>query len=81
LSQLGEPHTQNFEILKFLQTTQESKNLKIVFENFNNMLDGSKFGENCLLGSSIQIFFQIWKILNFFQENHEFSLKKGQKFV
>jgi hypothetical protein len=26
------PHTQNFEILKFLEQTQESKNFKISFE-------------------------------------------------
>jgi hypothetical protein len=81
LSQLGVPHTQNFEILKFLTKTQESKNLKIIFENFNKMLDGSIFDNSCLLGSSIQNFFQIWKILNFLKENLEFSLKKGQKFV
>jgi hypothetical protein len=38
LSQLGVPQTQNFEIpLK----TQESKNSKIIFENFNKMLDGT----------------------------------------
>jgi hypothetical protein len=45
------------------------------------MLDGSNFNKKCLLVSSIQNFFQIWKILNFLQENSEFSLKKGQKFV
>jgi hypothetical protein len=45
------------------------------------MLDGSKFGKSCLLGSYIQNFFQIWKILNFVKENLEFFLKKGQKFV
>jgi hypothetical protein len=33
------------------------------------------------LGISIQNFFQIWKNLNFLQENLEFFLKKGQKFV
>jgi hypothetical protein len=27
------------------------------------MLDGSKFVKRCFLGSSIQNFFQIWKIL------------------
>jgi hypothetical protein len=45
------------------------------------MLDCSKFGKSCLWGSSIQNFFQIWKILNFFVENLEFSLKKDPKFV
>jgi hypothetical protein len=40
LSQLGVPHTQNFEIpLK----TQESKKIEISFENFQKLLDGSKF--------------------------------------
>jgi hypothetical protein len=29
------------------------------------MVDGSNFDKSCLLGSSIQNFFQIWKILNF----------------
>jgi hypothetical protein len=78
LSQLGVPHTQNLEIpLK----TQESKNLKSIFENLNKMLDGSNFDKSGFLRSSIQNFFQIWKILNFLQENLEFSLKKGQKFV
>jgi hypothetical protein len=57
LNQLGVPQTQNFEIpLK----TQE-----ISFENFQKMLDGSKFGKRSLLGISIQNFFQIWKIQNF----------------
>jgi hypothetical protein len=74
--------------LKFLKQTQESKNLKIIFENFNKMLDDSNLDKSCLLGSSIQNFVQIWKILNFleknldfFEENLELSLKKGQKFV
>jgi hypothetical protein len=52
----------NFEIpLK----TQESKNFEISFGNFQKMLDGSKFGKRCLLGISIQNFFQFWKILIF----------------
>jgi hypothetical protein len=55
---------------------QESKNLKIIFENFNKMLDGSNFDKSCHLENSIQNFFQIWKILNFLKENFEFSLKK-----
>jgi hypothetical protein len=38
LSQLGVPHTHNFEIpLK----TQESKKFEISFENFQKILDGS----------------------------------------
>jgi hypothetical protein len=43
LRQLGwidAPHTQNFEILKSLEQTQESKKFKIAFEIFVNMLDG-----------------------------------------
>jgi hypothetical protein len=44
----------NFEIpLK----TQESKNFEISFENFQKLLDCSKFGKRCLLGISIQYFF------------------------
>jgi hypothetical protein len=55
----------NFEIpLK----TQESKKIEISYENFQKMLDGSKFGKRWLLGIPIQIFFQIWEILNFFLE-------------
>jgi hypothetical protein len=55
LSQIGVPHTQNFEIpLK----TQESKQIEISFENFQKMLDGSKFGKRCLLGISIQNFIE-----------------------
>jgi hypothetical protein len=37
------PYTQNFEILKFLSKTQESKNLKFIFENINKKLNGSNF--------------------------------------
>jgi hypothetical protein len=73
LSQLVVPHTQNFEIpLK----TQESKKIDISFENFKKMLDGSKYGKRCLLRISVQIFFQVWKILKFLLENLEFFLKK-----
>jgi hypothetical protein len=58
LSQLGVPHNQNFEIpLK----TQESKKFEISFENFQKMLDGSKFGKRCLLGIFIQNFFRFGK--------------------
>jgi hypothetical protein len=78
LSRLGVPHTQNFEIPV---KTQESKKFGISFENFQKKLVGSKFGKKCLLGISIQNFFQIWNILNFLKENLEFFLKKGQKFV
>jgi hypothetical protein len=61
LSQLSVPHTQNFEIpLK----TQESKNFEIS-TNFQKMLNGSKCAKRCLLGISIQNFYQIWKILKF----------------
>jgi hypothetical protein len=64
LSQLGAPHTQNFEVpLK----TQESKKFEISFENFQNMLDGSTIGKRCLLRISIQNYFQLSlrKSLNF----------------
>jgi hypothetical protein len=81
LTQLGVPHTQKFEILKFLEKLRGQKILETVFENFQKMLDGSKFGERFLLGISIQNIFQIWKILIFLKENLEFFLKKGQKFV
>jgi hypothetical protein len=37
------PNTQNFENLKSLETTQESKQLKIGFEIFVKMLGGSIF--------------------------------------
>jgi hypothetical protein len=43
LRQLGwidVPHTQNIEILKFLEQTQESTKFKIGFEIFVKMLDG-----------------------------------------
>jgi hypothetical protein len=70
LIQLGAPHSQNFEIpLK----TQESKNFEISFENFQKMLDGSKFGKKYLLGNH-SVLFRIWKTQNFF--NLEFFLKK-----
>ena len=32
------PHTQNFEILKSLEKTQESKKIETLFENFAKML-------------------------------------------
>jgi hypothetical protein len=67
LSQLGELHTQNFEIPL---NTQESKKIEISFENFQKMLDGSKFGERCLLGIFIQNF-----VLEL--ENSKFYLRKS----
>jgi hypothetical protein len=57
------------------------KNFEISFENFQKMLDGSKFGKICLLGISFKNIFQIWKILKKFKENLDFFLKKGQKCV
>jgi hypothetical protein len=68
LRQLGwidAPHTQNFEILKSFEQTQESKNFKTSFEIFSKMLDGLNFGEKCLLRCSIWNFFQNQKILKF----------------
>jgi hypothetical protein len=56
LSQLGVPHTQNFEIpLK----TQESKNFEISFEKFQTMLDGLKLGKRCFWASEFSELFQI----------------------
>jgi hypothetical protein len=64
LSQLGVPCTQNFEIpLK----TQESKKFENSFENFQKMLNVSKFGKRCLLGISISELFSDL-------ENSKFSL-------
>jgi hypothetical protein len=52
----------NFEIpLK----TRESKYFEISFENFQKILDGSKFGKRCFLGISIQIFFRFGKFYIF----------------
>jgi hypothetical protein len=51
------PHTQNFEILKSLEQTQESKKIKISFEIFVKMLIGSNFGERYFLGCFIWNFF------------------------
>jgi hypothetical protein len=48
LSWIDAPHTQNFEILKSLEQTQESKKFKITFEIFVKMLDGSNFDKRCL---------------------------------
>jgi hypothetical protein len=64
LSQLGVPHTQNFVILKFLEKLRRQKKIENSFETFQSMLDFSNFGKRCFLGISIQICFQIWKILN-----------------
>jgi hypothetical protein len=60
---------------------KEKENFEISFEIFQKMLAGPKFDKRCHLGISIQNFVQIWKILNFLQENLEFFLKNGQKFV
>jgi hypothetical protein len=53
LGWIDAPHTKNSEILKSLEQTQESKKLKITFEIFVKMLDGSNFGKRCVLGCSI----------------------------
>jgi hypothetical protein len=45
LGWIDAPHTQNFEILKSLEQTQESKNYEISFEIFLKMLDGFNFGK------------------------------------
>jgi hypothetical protein len=52
LRQLGwidAPHTQNFEILKSLEQTQESKNVISVLIFFCKILDGLNYGRRCLL--------------------------------
>jgi hypothetical protein len=67
LSQLGVPYTQNFEI-PF--KTQDIKKIEISIENFQKLLDGSKFGKRCLLGISIQNFFKDL-------ENSKFSVRKS----
>jgi hypothetical protein len=62
LRQLGwndAPYPQNFENLKSLEQTQESKKIKITFEIFVKMLDGLNFGKRCRLRCSIWIFFRI----------------------
>jgi hypothetical protein len=69
LSQLGVPHTQNFEILQILEKLRTKKNL-ISFENFQKLLDGSKFGKKCLIGIFIQNFISDL-------ENSKFSLRKS----
>jgi hypothetical protein len=67
-------HTQNFQILKSLEQTQESKkNYKISLEIFVKMQDGSNYGKRCLLGCSIWIFFRIGNFGN--------CLKKILKFT
>jgi c-di-AMP phosphodiesterase-like protein len=41
-------YTQNFEILKSLEQTQESKKIKITLEIFVKILNGLNFGKRCL---------------------------------
>jgi hypothetical protein len=60
LGWIDAPHTQNFEILKSLEQTQEKKK-KISFKIFVKILDGLNFGERCLLGGFIWNFFRIGK--------------------
>jgi hypothetical protein len=61
-------NTQNFEILKSLEQTQESKKIKITSEIFVKMLDGLNFGKRCLLRCFIWIFSEL--------ENFEIFLGK-----
>jgi hypothetical protein len=63
LGWIDAPHTQNFEILKSLEQAQESKKIKITFEIFVKMLDGSNVGKKCHLQCFIFIvlFFRIGK--------------------
>jgi hypothetical protein len=57
LNWIDAPHTQNFEILKSLEETQESKKFKITFEIFVKMLDGLNVSKRCLLQCFIWFFF------------------------
>jgi hypothetical protein len=72
LGRIDAPHTQNFEILKSLEQTQESKYFEISCEIFVIMQDSLNFGKRCLLECSIWIFFSE-------SENFEIHLKNGQK--
>jgi hypothetical protein len=63
LRQLGwinAPHTQNFEILKSLEKTQESKKkIKITFEIFVKILDGLNFGKKIFCDALIGFFSEL----------------------
>jgi hypothetical protein len=59
LGWIDAPHTQNFEIWKSLEQTQESEKFKISFEIFVKMIEGLNFGKRCFLGCSICNFFRI----------------------
>jgi hypothetical protein len=59
MSCIDAPHTQNFEILKSLEQTQESKTIKITFEFFVKMLDGLNFGKRCHYDALSGIFLRI----------------------
>jgi hypothetical protein len=50
------PQTQNFEIWRSLEKTQESKKFEIIFGIFAKMLDGSNFDKRYLLGYSMTSF-------------------------
>ena len=65
LCEIDALHTQNFEILKSLEKTQESKKLNFFFEIFGEMLESSNFDKRWLLGSSNHNFFQNLKFLKF----------------
>jgi hypothetical protein len=79
LGWIDAPHTQNFEILKSLEPTQEPRKFKISFDFFVKMPDGLNFGKRCILRCSIRNFFQNRKILEFSNENSEIYFKHGQK--
>jgi hypothetical protein len=68
LSQPGVPHPQNFEIWKFLYKLRSEKISKSV-ENFQKMLDGSKFGKRCIWESLFRFFSDL--------KNSKFSLRKS----
>jgi hypothetical protein len=62
LRQLGwidAPNTQNFEILKYLEQTQESRKIKITIEFFVKMLDGSILVKDVFYDALFELFFRI----------------------
>jgi hypothetical protein len=66
LGWIDAPHIQNFEILKSLGQTQESKFFKISFEIFVKVLAGLNFGKRCVFHDALFGFFiQNWPVLKF----------------
>jgi hypothetical protein len=63
LSWIGAPHTQNFEIWKYLEKTQEKK--KTIFDVFAKMLNGKILNGHALKDVFFLNFLQNWDILKF----------------